>query len=177
MTNSYTCPQDGCDFGESEEKSLAAVRGHISAASSHEWDELKGDLYAQAEDAETENDGVGEGEGDDGDDQTDDNDDEMATQEEYERQYEGDEPSKNQQDDDGADGDPDGSDDSPGFHIPAVGGTTLLAVAGVLLVAFIAWKVLGDSGVDHEPAEEQADTDDSDAGMVDVEAGTGGVSV
>ncbi|MDG5778191.1 hypothetical protein VB773_01485 [Haloarculaceae archaeon H-GB2-1] len=49
---SYYCPVEGCDFGESSDKSLSAVQSHISAKAdeAHEWDDLKAVVEAQGGD-------------------------------------------------------------------------------------------------------------------------------
>jgi len=116
---------------------------------------------------------------------------EMATQEEYEQQQqvqptestpEGDtegEPSGESP----SDGEQSGTGDddqgvSGGFHVPKVGTSTMLVLAGLVLAAFLIWRLLDSD--DGQGVTEDIDTgqdDDESEPMVDVEAGTGGVSV
>jgi hypothetical protein len=197
MTDGYTCPAEGCDYGEEadENKSLAAVRSHINSADDHDWHELKADLYAAAEaedvpDSYDPEDGDGDA-GDDGgeesesgseDDESTDDNGEMATEEEYQQQH-----SDGGEDgtEDGASGDQptpaDGDDGGSGFSLPAFSATTWLFIAGLLLAAFLAWRLFGgDAAEDYEPPEESEDDTQATAGMLGeeaVESGTGGVSV
>ncbi|MUV87790.1 hypothetical protein GJ631_14830 [Natronomonas sp. CBA1123] len=47
----YTCPAEGCDYGEKGGKSLAAVRSHINASSdgAHDWEQLKPTVEQQGD--------------------------------------------------------------------------------------------------------------------------------
>jgi hypothetical protein len=47
----YTCPAEGCDYGEKGGKSLAAVRSHINASSdgAHDWEQLKPTVKQQGD--------------------------------------------------------------------------------------------------------------------------------
>lgn len=47
----YTCPAEGCEYGEKGGKSLAAVRSHINASSDggHDWEQLKPTVKQQGD--------------------------------------------------------------------------------------------------------------------------------
>jgi len=190
MSDGYTCPKEGCDYGDAEDenKSLAAVRSHINSAGDHDWHALRADLYAAAE-AEDVPDSYDTEEGDQSeddedddtesdDDQSDGDSEEMATEEEYQEQHDDDGESGNETTESDEQDTPDDGGES-GFSVPAFSTTTWLFIGGLLLVAFIAYKMFGgDAAADYEPPEEQADTDEQDDGaMVPdvVEDGTGGV--
>lgn len=65
---SYTCPIEGCPYGEDEEKSLPAVRAHINATSDgdHEWSDLKPTVEQQGQEGpqDAEDDAGADAEGD-----------------------------------------------------------------------------------------------------------------
>jgi hypothetical protein len=103
---------------------------------------------------------------------------EMATDEEYNEQYGDDEEIGVEE---GADP-PEPPAEGGGYPLPtpSVSGSTILLVGGLLLVAFLAYKLLGgDAAADYDPPEEQADADDDEGMLTEdvVESGTGGVQV
>ena len=116
---------------------------------------------------------------------------EMATQDEYEQQQQVQQPESTPEGD--TEGEPSGEspsngeqsgtgdDDqgvSGGFHVPNVGTSTMLVLAGLVLAAFLVWRLLdSDGGQDVTEDIDTGQDDDESEPMVDVEAGTGGVSV
>jgi len=180
-SDTYECPVDGCDYGESDDKTLAQVRGHVNSSSDdtgHVWQDVKHELLAEAEkrDAASEDDVEGDGE-DDQSDPEDTDDTEMASQEEYEEQYS----DASDGEDDASDGESDTSTDADGsgFTVPSVGASTVVLVLGVAVAGFLIWKLYsgGDAASDYEAPEESVDADSDDGGMAAVEAGTGGVEL
>ena len=178
----YYCPVEGCDYGESEDKSLAAVRSHINASSAdgHDWDELKPIVEAQGEDEEGNEDSPDENESDetpdedsdgnetgdetpsDGADDGDGEDTEMPTPEEYEQQLSG-----GTEDSDEVDDTP---ESSVGLSLGSLSDIpTTYLIAGALIVVVLAWLLL--SGSDDETTEtggaEPPEESDEDPETVD----------
>lgn len=141
MTDARHCPVDGCDYGESDDKSLPAVRAHINASGddAHDWDELRETVEQQGEQPEA-----------------DENEEEdMPTDEEYREQYEDGE-------DDG-DQTPNDSSSSGGMDLP-IPELSPMAWACVLVALVVLYFLLvRDSSGAVEQADTTEDGGDSDA--------------
>jgi hypothetical protein len=153
----YHCPVNGCDYGESEEKDLDAVRGHIngSPAGGHDWRAHREEVLAQGD---TEGDTESDGEDTEGGESEEDTDT-MPTPEEYEEQ------------DDGLESDTSGGesetvetdDGSTAVSTPTLGALsdvpTAYLVVAALVVVVMAWILLGDGDDDSEVEADQGATD------------------
>ena len=141
--SSHTCPVEGCDYGESSSKSLAAVRSHINASgdSEHDWDALKSEVTGEEEP---------DGEQTEAD-ESEENGDTMPTDEEYQEQY-----------DQGEEDGEQSSTSSSDFSLPALDQRTmmmLVAVGVALLVLYLYLNRDGDGAIEHAPAVEEEDGD------------------
>ncbi|MHB9287349.1 hypothetical protein ACKVMT_09965 [Halobacteriales archaeon Cl-PHB] len=167
MSTSYTCPVEGCDYGEQESKSLAAVRAHINALNdpAHDWSELKSEVVDQGEQGDDQQEATTEGGGSEAPEkQTASGDSDPSDgADEYDQQWnQATDPSEGGDDQ----GDPDPSDggsapDDPGaggggVPVEAIVGGTIALGALVVLVG-----LAGNSNADPEP--EQVESEVSDA--------------
>lgn len=138
----YHCPVEGCDYGDQDDKTLPAVRAHINASNddTHDWTQLKAAVEEQ-----TEQGGEQDGEADEEQPQATENDgDDMVSQQEYERQQQGqsksEQTSRGSGDSDGGTTDGEGSNSVDEF-LPDISLSTYILLVSALLAAFIIWRV------------------------------------
>ena len=179
MTEGFTCPAEGCDYGapDDESKSLAATRAHINASNddAHDWGQLKPALYQQAEDAEK-----AASEPADGDEQepaeeqgeasenAENDEQEMPTDEEYEQQYEDDD--EDDQGDDQTTGTTSSSGGGPSLPVSTTTLVVFAVVAGLLVALYLRGGEdtadVTDADVDVDDTEDDADAGENTADVV-----------
>lgn len=173
------CPIEGCPYGEDESKSWQSVRSHVNAKSddAHDWDELQEAVMAQVE---TDDDGADDptdaGDADDGDTDDEETDEEetedMATDEELQRQQA--QATTQDTPDDPAGQQSPADDDSGGFGLPALNGTTVMLLVGVLVVGALLYTATQSSG---DGTAETPASEDSEGGGSTEETGETGPDV
>jgi len=162
---SYTCPVEGCDYGEQESKSLAAVRSHINALNdpAHDWAELKSEVIGQGDGGDDQQEATtDEGADDPTPKQTESGDSDPSEEaDEYDQQWnEATDPQ------DGSEPDPSDSGSDPndpgagggGVPVEAVIGGTIALGALVVLVG-----LAGSSNTDPEPQQVESEVSDAEA--------------
>jgi uncharacterized membrane protein len=176
----FQCPIEGCDYGESEEKSLAAVRSHVNSTGDddHEWSDLKALVEQQdgnadqqeapeeqGESAETDENDQQE-ENTETSDETTDDQQSMPTDEEYRHQQSGGKPADDDQEET-TDGTTETTSESGGF-LPALDGRTLMLLLGLLAALAIGFLWVNrdssdDVVSDADVTEQGGDDDQSEA--------------
>ncbi|WP_231184729.1 hypothetical protein [Haladaptatus sp. DYF46] len=144
----HTCPIEGCDYGDNEEKSLAAVRSHINASSDgdHDWSALKPTVEAQAADSDQD---------DQADQQPeDDTDDAMPTDTEYDQQH-----SQQKGGDGSAPSDQDTTSSSGGF-LPKMNTQTMAMLVGFVVLCVLLYAYLNKDDGDEQRIEATTEDDD-----------------
>lgn len=163
--SSNRCPVEGCEYGESDDKSKAAVRSHVNAKSDpeHNWADLKSAVMGDP-DADETDDADGEQTETDENEENEEDEDDMPTDEEYQEQHAQDD-NDTTDDTDTTDSDTATDDDAGGggFSIPALDGSTVMLVMGLLAVLVVAYLVLGGDGSVDQAAPVEEDTTDSAA--------------
>ncbi|MEA5388349.1 hypothetical protein VB779_15755 [Haloarculaceae archaeon H-GB11] len=181
--NSYYCPVEGCEFGESSDKSLSAVQSHISAKADeeHEWDDLKAVVEVQGGDP-------GEQPGPNGEtghldieeqheeqpeasESEQNSTEDMDQEDEYEQQFEQatEQEGADEQDDTEKDGDQQTSSTSSGGLSPG-----LMVGVGIAAVAAVVLLSGSDDESDSEPVEVESEVvgEEDDAETPNVEEWT-----
>jgi hypothetical protein len=162
MSETHTCPVEGCEYGESTDKSLNSVKSHINAKGDdrHNWADLA-HHFGEGDPPEEETDETDETE--ESDEETDETD--MPTDEEYQAQA-----TLAQADETEGTGEME-TDGSEGGFLPALDRSTMMVLAaacGVIVVLYLLSQ--RDGGDEFDPDESEPADETEPAGESELNA-------